>query len=104
MADTVAKGTWVEIHRIVLPAGKRAPQAPEDTRAVPLEMRAKGWLVATAAIGGDAEVVTAAGRRLRGALAVVNPEYTHGFGAPIPELSTVGAEVVALLRGRTRAT
>jgi hypothetical protein len=104
MAETVAKGAWVEIHRIVLPAGKRAPQAPEDTRAVPLEMRVKGWLVTDAALGEDAEIVTAAGRHLRGTLAVVNPGYTHGFGAPIPELSTVAAEVVAMLREGTRAT
>ena len=30
----------------------------------------------------------------------VNPAYTHLFGAPIPELSTIGGEVRAILRER----
>ena len=103
MAEVIAKGTWVEIHRIVLCAAERAPQIPADTRAVPLEMRAKGFLVAPTAVGAEAEIVTRAGRRWRGTLTEVNPPYTHSFGPPIPELSTIGDEVRALLgeRGRT---
>lgn len=100
MAEQAAKGTWVEIHDTVLPAGQRAPQVPDDTQRVPLEMRVNGFLVEAAAIGEEVEVVTAAGRRLRGLLAAVNPAYTHGFGAPIPELSTVGGEIRAVLRDR----
>jgi hypothetical protein len=100
MAERAAKGAWVEIHSIVLPAGERAPQVPEDTQRVPLEMRVKGFLVEASAIGEDVEVVTSVGRRLRGVLATVNPAYTHSFGAPIPELSTVGGKVRAMLRER----
>ncbi len=99
MPELAAAGSWVEIHRIVLPAGERAPQVPEDTKHVPLEMRVKGFLAAPAAIGEEVEIVTRSGRRLRGRLVEVAPAYTHGFGAPLPELVTIGEEVRRLLRG-----
>ena len=102
MADLVANGTWVEIHRIVLPAGERAPQVPADTANVALEMRVKGLLAEPAAIGAQAEIMTAAGRRLRGTLVEINPAFTHGFGAPVPELTTIGGEVRTILRQRGR--
>jgi hypothetical protein len=98
MSEPIAKGTWVEIHRVVLSSGERAPQVPEDTRRVPLEMRVKGVLAETAAIGEEVEIVTPVGRRLRGTLVSRNPAYTHGFGPPIPELTPIGAEVRAILR------
>jgi hypothetical protein len=100
MAEPAARGAWVEIHRVVLRPGERAPQVPEETRSVPLEMRVKGFLVAPAAVGTEAEILTRSGRRLRGTLAQVNPAYTHGFGSPIPELSSVGEEVRNLIRER----
>jgi hypothetical protein len=98
MAEPVAQGTWVEIHRVVLPPGERSPGVPPDTGRVPLEMRVKGFLAAPARLGEEAEVITAAGRRLSGTLSGMNPAYSHGFGAPIRELSTIGEEVRAMLR------
>ena len=100
MADLIDEGTWVEIHSIILPAGKRAPQVPEDTQQVPLEMRVKGFLLEPASLNEEAEIITTVGRHLRGTLIEVNPAYTHQFGAPIPELSTIGGEVRAILRER----
>jgi len=102
MTEPVAKGSWVEIHRIVLPAGERASQVPEDTQQVPLEMRVKGFLVEPASLGEDVEIITTTGRRLHGTLTDFNPAYGHGFGAPIAELSTIGGEVRAMLRDRGR--
>jgi hypothetical protein len=96
--ERVAQGTWVELHRVLLPPGERAPQLPEETQRVPLELRVKGFLVADATLGESAEVVTAAGRRLRGTLARALPRYEHGFGSPVPELLAVGAELRARLR------
>ena len=90
-------GTWVEVGREVLAAGERAPQVPEDTARVPLEMRARGFLEQAAALGEPAVIVTAAGRRIRGTLVAIEPAYTHGFGAPVPELAPVGGELRALL-------
>lgn len=98
MTERIAQGTWVEIHRIVLTPGERAPQVPVDTQSVPLEMRVKGFLSGPAVLGEEAEIETPAGRRLRGTLVEVNPAYTHGFGPPIPELSIIGLEVRAILR------
>ena len=90
----------VEIQRIALAPNERATQIPVDTQQVPLEMRVKGFLVAPAALGDEAEIETPAGRRLRGTLVEANPPYTHSFGAPIPELLAVGPAVRAILRER----
>ena len=100
MAELIKEGSWVEIHSIVLPAGERAPQVPEDTQQVPLEMRVKGFLVAPASVGDEVEILSTAGRHLRGTLIEVNPAYSHQFGAPVPELSAIGTEVRAILRVR----
>ena len=100
MTDPIDKGTWVEIGSIVLQPGQRAPQVPDDTQRVPLELRVKGFLLEPASIGDDVEISTAAGRRLRGQLIAANPAYTHSFGEPIPELASIGAEARAILRER----
>lgn len=97
MAERHKTGTWVEIRATVLHPGERAPQAPADTRSLPLEMRVKGFLQGTASIGERADIVTVTGRRLHGTLVTVNPPYEHGFGAPVPELLTIGGELRALL-------
>ena len=102
MTELIEIGTWVEIYKVVLPANERAPQVPEDTQRVPLEMRVKGFLKSPAAIGGDAEIETLSGRHLLGRLAEVNPAYTHSFGSPVPELSPIGCEARALLRDKGR--
>lgn len=98
MSELSAKGTWVEIHNVVLQAGERAPHVPADTQQVPLEMRVKGFLIAPAIIGERVEIETSSGRCLHGILTEVNPAYTHSFGFPIPELYTIGNEVRSLLR------
>ena len=101
MTELIGKGVWVEIHTIVLEPGERAPQVPDDTAKVPLEMRVKGFLAEPAAIGEQAEIITAAGgRRLRGRLSAVNPAYLHGFGPPVAELSTIGRDLRGLLAER----
>jgi hypothetical protein len=92
----------VEIHRIILSPDERAPQVPEDTRQLPLEMRVKGFLAEAAALGEKAEIVTPAGRRVRGTLSAVNPAYSHSFGPPVAALSTIGSEVRGMLSGRRR--
>lgn len=98
MGERVPAGTWVEIGRVVLQPGERAPQVPEDTARVPLELRVRGFLTEPAVLGGNTEIVTLADRRHKGLLLAVNPPYDHTFGVPIPELAFIGAEVRALLR------
>ncbi|NLW17230.1 MAG: 2-amino-4-ketopentanoate thiolase [Firmicutes bacterium] len=93
------KGTWVEISRIVLPPGERAPQVPADTAAVPLELRVKGFLQEPAAVGQEACITTLIGRTQRGKVICINPRHIHDFGEPVLELLTIGQELKQLLEG-----
>ena len=97
MADQCERGAWVEIRAEVLAAGERAPQIPDDTARVPLEMRCKGFVSAPAAPGDTVTIVTVTGRRVEGELVAVNPAYEHGFGAPVAALLSIGPELRALL-------
>ncbi len=99
MSEPVPAGTLVEIHSVVLAAGRRAPAVPEDTQHVPLEMRVKGFLVHEARVGEQAEIETPAGRRLGGTLVDPAPAYTHTFGPRLAELVRIGAELREILRG-----
>jgi hypothetical protein len=97
MVVTIEQGRWVEIRSVVLHAGERAPRVPEDTRQVPLEMRARGFLARPARPGEEALITTLTGRQLSGTLVSVEPAYDHGFGTPVPELLDIAGEVRALL-------
>ncbi|MDR2739780.1 MAG: 2-amino-4-ketopentanoate thiolase, partial [Treponema sp.] len=93
----IAKGSWVLIHRNIMEPSERAPQVPEDTKKVPLEMWVKGNIEADTKIGTEAEVLTRTGRRERGTLLEVNPTYTHGFGDFVPELLEISRQVRAVV-------
>jgi len=94
------RGDWVQVYRVVLEAGERAPQVPEDTAKVPLEMKVKGSLLEDSAVPGDEVTVeTAAGRTITGKLVAVEPPYDVSFGPPPPELRTVGKELRKILAG-----
>ena len=104
MPERARAQTWVEIHRIVLAAGERAPQTPDDTRQTPLELKVKGFLTHNAALGKEVDIITPSGRTLSGTLTAINPAYTHTFGTPLPELSSIGGEVRAILNDRGNAS
>lgn len=93
------KGDWVRIHAIVLEKEQRAPQVPEDTKSVPLEMWTKGFLNDDAKIGDVVQVTTMTGRTEKGTLVEINPTYSHSFGKCIPELLKVGPQLKAYLFG-----
>lgn len=99
MAKAV-RGQWVQIHKIILPAGERAPQVPPETRAVPLEMRVKGFLLAEeGVVGAEVTVETVTGRHVQGKLVDCRPAYDHSFG-PLPAvLAGIGRELKGLVRG-----
>jgi hypothetical protein len=40
--EIIKKGSWVQIHYIVLQPSERADNVPEDTKQVPLELWVKG--------------------------------------------------------------
>lgn len=92
------KGDWVRIHKIILNAGERAPNIPEDTQKVPLEMWDKGFLLNEEANVGDlVEVETYIGRKVEGFLLEVNPYWKHNYGKSVPEILYIGRQAKALL-------
>ena len=92
------KGDWVRIHNVVLEVGQRAPNIPEDTQNVPLEIWDKGFLLNDKAnIGDKVEVETYIGRKMEGTLIEVNPYYKHDFGKCVPELLYIGRQVRSLI-------
>jgi hypothetical protein len=95
----VKKDSWVRIHSIILEPDERAPQVPEDTKKVPLEMWVKGWLREDAAIGDRVVVTTLTGREETGMLLEENPTYRHSFGDLVPELLFIGAQARDLVFG-----
>lgn len=92
-------GDWVTIHNIVLNSSERAPQVPEDTKLVPLEMWVKGFIENDANIGDLVEIKTICGRKEKGNLLNINPYYTHDYGKCIPELLQIGLQVKEILFG-----
>lgn len=93
------KGDWVIIHSIVFTSEQRAPQVPDDTKKVPLEMWVKGYLQADANIGDTVKVETRTGRIEEGTLLEVNPFYKHDFGKFVPEILQIGEQVREVLFG-----
>ena len=100
MQDKAARrGDWVQVHLVVLEAGERAPQVPNDTAKVPLEMKVKGSLVEDLAVIGDTVTVeTSVGRKITGELVAIDPPYDVGFGPPPVELRSVGSELRKILK------
>ncbi len=91
-------GDWVRIHNVLLKPEDRAGDLPPATKTVPLERWLNGFLVAPARLGDEVEVVTLAGRRVRGRLVEVWPCYRHGFGRPQATLQGIGPLLRSLLR------
>lgn len=89
----IKKGTWVLIHRNILSPAERAPQIPEDTKKVPLEMWIKGYLKEDADVGDEVKVTTRTGREETGTLLEAEPYYKHDFGKFVPELLEISAQV-----------
>lgn len=90
---------WVIIHNLVLTPDERAPQVPDDTKKVPLEMWVKGFIQKDANVGDLVEVKTITGRLVKGNLVQVNPYYTHDYGKCIPELLQIGIQAKEILFG-----
>ncbi len=95
----VKKGEWVRIHKVILKPEERAPQVPDDTKKVPLEMWVKGFLQEDANFGDTVEIETVTGRKETGELIELNPYYTHNFGVFVPELIEIDKQVRGILFG-----
>ena len=60
------KGDWVRIHSVVLTPDERSNAVPEDTKCVPLELWAKGYLLADTVLGEEVTRDHAHGRIVSG--------------------------------------
>jgi 2-amino-4-ketopentanoate thiolase alpha subunit len=94
----IKKGTWVQIYKVILAPGERSSNLPPETRNVPFEMRAKGFLLEDVDIGEEARVRTVIGREIKGTLVEANPCYPHHFGKPVAELLSIGNELKIWLK------
>lgn len=102
LVGRIPAGTWVQIKTVVLPPEGRAPQVPDDTKRVPLEMLLKGFLVHDGEVQSRVTVKTLTGRLVEGVLVDAAPAYNHGFGAAIPELQRIGIELRQIIAGEVR--
>ena len=96
---SVKKGDWVQIENIVLPAGQRAPQVPEDTQACDLKLWVKGIAQQDAEMGDEIEIKTVTGRIAKGRVCDVNPRYVHEYGEFQPELLKIELQLKEILFG-----
>ena len=90
-------GDWVMIYNIVLEPKDRAPQIPEDTKKVPLEMWIKGFLLEDTEVGEMADIETIVGRKVSGKLVEIHPTHKHNYGNHIPEILQIGKTLKELL-------
>ena len=95
----VKKGTWVRVYDVILKPEERAPQVPEDTKKVPLELWTKGFLLHDAKLHDSVEIKTITDRVVQGKLVEVNPQYNHDFGEFVPELLEIGIQLKEILWG-----
>jgi hypothetical protein len=86
-------GELVEISWIAIAANERAANIPDSTRQVPLLARVKGFALERGEVGQEIDILTLAGRKIRGTLLAVSPRHSHGFGEPQPELLRIGSEL-----------
>lgn len=93
------KGDWVQIENIVLPAGHRAPQVPEDTQKCDLKMWVKGEALQDAQENEVLEVKTTTGRIVSGKLVDVNARYAFDYGEFQPELLQIERQLKEILFG-----
>lgn len=95
---TARKGDWVRITAVILSAGERTGNLPEETRATDIRMWTKGFLLdEEAALGDEVTVETYIGRHQSGTLQAIEPYYDHDYGRCIPELLPIGRNLRALL-------
>ncbi len=93
------KGDFVRIHKVILTSDERAPQVPEDTKKVPLELWTKGFLISDANLGDEVTIKTLADREETGTLIEVNQAHDVNYGDFVPEIIQIGVTVKKELFG-----
>ena len=92
------KGDWVRIKKIVLKAGQRSMNLPDDTKKVPLIMWDKGFLLDESAVLGDwVKVKTIIGREIEGEFVEADPGYDVNYGVSVNETLYIGMQLREML-------
>lgn len=94
----IKKGSWVQIHKIVLTPEERTAQIPDETKKVPLEMWVKGYLNEDSLLNELVSITTLTNRIETGTLIAVNPSYHHDYGDFVPELLQIDKLVKSALQ------
>lgn len=93
------KGDWVQVEEVVLRAGERAPQVPEDTQECDLKMWVKGIALEDGNSGDIIKIKTVTGRCTEGELVDINPRYVHDYGEFQPELLKIELQLKDIMFG-----
>lgn len=97
--STIRKGDFVQIENVVMKAGERAPQVPEDTQKCDLKMWVKGLAMSDCEMGDVIDVKTVTGRIASGKVVELNPRYIHDYGEFQPELLAIELQLKDILFG-----
>ena len=98
----IKKGSWVQIHKVILSPEERTASIPDETKKVPLELWVKGFLMEDAKINDTVTIQTLTDRLESGTLIAVNPAYHHDYGDFIPELLEIDKMVKTALKRSDR--
>lgn len=99
MIVLIRKGSWVQIHKIILNPEERTALIPEETKKVPLEMWVKGFLNSDASLNEEVSVTTLTNRVETGTLVALDPSYHHDYGDFVSELHQIDSMVKTALWG-----
>jgi hypothetical protein len=96
--EIAKRNDYIQIRIVLLEPKDRKSGLPTDTAKQPLIAMVKGYLDQDQAeIGQTVMIKTPIGRELEGEFVALNPPFGHDYGAPIPELLHIGAELHAIL-------
>ena len=93
------KGDWVQVEEVVLKAGERAPQVPEDTQKCDLKMWVKGIAQEDGNSGDIIRIKTVTGRDTEGELVDINPRYVHDYGEFQQEILKIELQLKDIMFG-----
>ena len=91
----VAKGTWVEVERVVARPGDRLAGPAKELSRPPQIVRVSGFLLEDAELGQHVRIRTILGNEHAGKLRIENPGYGHSFCNTFPELGRTHPAIAA---------
>jgi hypothetical protein len=85
--NSIPKGTWVEVERVMVGADRRLPASPfNPVKPLAPTVRVSGFLLEAAELGQQVRIRTITGKVHVGKLRIESPSYGGSFGHTVPEL------------------